>query len=112
VKLGLGASLIWAALLIRQQGGTTSDLVFFSGFLYLFLEPVMFMSWVAVVISQGFAAWKRVKELHALLVASSKEEIDLESSVVKKDSHGITMNLKFWEKEINLSMDHGKWTVL
>src|SRR5690606_33302961 len=40
VKLGLGASLLWASLLIKSRGGGTPDLVFFSGFLYLFLEPV------------------------------------------------------------------------
>ena len=48
VKLGLGASLLWGGLLIKAKGGGPSDLVFFSGFLYLFLEPVMFLSWVAV----------------------------------------------------------------
>jgi ATP-binding cassette, subfamily B, multidrug efflux pump len=112
VKLGLGASLIWAAILIRREGGNTSDLVFFSGFLYLFLEPVMFMSWVAVVISQGIAAWNRVKELHTLLVASSGEENDLQKSVVRCDVEGINMKVKFWENEIDLHLDSCKWTVL
>jgi ATP-binding cassette subfamily B protein len=35
VKLGLGASLLWGGLLIKAKGGGPSDLVFFSGFLYL-----------------------------------------------------------------------------
>lgn len=112
VKLGLGASLIWAALLIRQHGGNTSDLVFFSGFLYLFLEPVMFMSWVAVVVSQGFAAWKRVKELHALLIAPSLEEQELAATEFHVSNDKIETTLKLWNKKIILEAQKRKWTVI
>jgi ATP-binding cassette subfamily B multidrug efflux pump len=112
VKLGLGASLIWASILIRKQGGNTSDLVFFSGFLYLFLEPVMFMSWVAVVVSQGFAAWKRIKELHSLLIVPSSEEVELKDAVVTDKEDSISINLKFWDKPLDLQVQKGKWTVL
>jgi ABC-type multidrug transport system fused ATPase/permease subunit len=112
VKLAMGLSLIWAALLIRAHGGNTSDLVFFSGFLYLFLEPIQFLSWVAVVVSQGFAAWKRVKELHAVLEVPSQTEKELETAVVKTDSHSLGMNLLFWNKPIDLNLEKGKWTVL
>ena len=112
VKLGLGASLLWAAVLIRKNGGDTSDLVFFSGFLYLFLEPVMFMSWVAVVMSQGFAAWKRVKELHGVLVVPSAEESELKNVTVNEAAAHIKMNLLFWEKPLDLNIEKGKWTVL
>ena len=80
VKLGLGASLLWGGLLIKNRGGGPSDLVFFSGFLYLFLEPVMFLSWVAVVVSQGFAAWRRVKELYFLLDTTSESEREMAHS--------------------------------
>jgi ATP-binding cassette subfamily B multidrug efflux pump len=112
VKLGLGASLIWASVLIRRNGGNTSDLVFFSGFLYLFLEPVMFMSWVAVVMSQGLAAWKRVRELHTLLVHPSLEEQELEAVSVKTDAAAVEMRLRFWEKPLDLLFKKGRWTVL
>lgn len=101
VKLGLGISLLWAAILIRANGGTTSDLVFFSGFLYLFLEPVMFMSWVAVVISQGVAAWRRVKELHNLLIIPSPEELEFKEND----------ELLFWNKPIHLDIKPREWTV-
>lgn len=112
VRLALGLSLMWAALLIRQHGGNTSDLVFFSGFLYLFLEPIQFLSWVAVVVSQGFAAWKRVKELHAVVVVPSQTEKELESAIVKSDDHSINMGLLFWDRPIDLHLEKGKWTVL
>ncbi len=112
VKLGLGISLIWAAMLIRAQGGTTSDLVFFSGFLYLFLEPVMFLSWVAVVVAQGFAAWKRVKELYGVLVVPSLDEKELAESHLDLGSDGLKLSLLFWQKKINLFFQANKWTVL
>jgi len=112
VRLAMGLSLIWAALLIRAHGGNTSDLVFFSGFLYLFLEPIQFLSWVAVVVSQGFAAWKRVKELHAVLVVPSEAEKELDSSTVRTDADSINMNVLFWDRPIDLGVEKGKWTVL
>jgi ATP-binding cassette subfamily B protein len=112
VKLGLGASLIWAAILVRQQGGNTSDLVFFSGFLYLFLEPVMFMSWVAVVVSQGFAAWKRVKELHGVLAVPSREEEEFKEFVIDSNTENINLTLNFWQNPLSLKLAKNKWTVL
>jgi ATP-binding cassette subfamily B protein len=112
IKLGLGASLMWAALLIRRTGGTTSDLVFFSGFLYLFLEPVMFMSWVAVVVSQGFAAWLRVKELHHLLSNPSAAEAELATANPEVNDVHVAVTLGFWERSLRLDAPRGSWTVL
>ena len=112
VKLGLGLSLMWAAILVRRNGGTTSDLVFFSGFLYLFLEPVMFMSWVAVVVSQGFAAWKRVKELHNLLIVPSIEEEEIRKSSVAIGDETIDAGVLFWNRPVQLHFKKNKWTVL
>ncbi len=112
VKLGLGASLMWAALLIRRSGGTTSDLVFFSGFLYLFLEPVMFLSWVAVVVSQGFAAWRRVKDLHHLLVKPSAPEEQLAHAEPEVSPASVAVTLDFWGRPLRLIAPRGSWTVL
>ncbi len=112
VRLALGISLIWAAVLIRQNGGSTPDLVFFSGFLYLFLEPIQFLSWVAVVVSQGFAAWKRVKELHNSLKEISAEERSLENSEIAVSAKSVAVRLPLWGKTIRLECERGKWTAL
>lgn len=112
VKLSLGVSLIWAAFLIRSKGGDSSDLVFFSGFLYLFLEPVMFMSWVAVVISQGGAAWKRVKELYNSLVQPTESELNLAGSLVDMNSEQLKFQFDFWNKQINLNFTKKCWSIL
>lgn len=112
VKLGLGASLLWASLLIKKNGGTTADLVFFSGFLYLFLEPVMFMSWVAVVMSQGLAAWKRVKELYSQLEVVSPEEAELSHIPITQTENDFKLPLSLWGQPVELGIEKGKWNVL
>ncbi|MBA2406044.1 MAG: ABC transporter ATP-binding protein [Bdellovibrionales bacterium] len=112
VKLGLGASLLWGGILIKARGGGPSDLVFFSGFLYLFLEPVMFLSWVAVVVSQGFAAWRRVKELYALLDAPTESEKEIHASHPEITATQIAMDLTFWNKKLKIVIPTQKWTAL
>lgn len=111
VKLGLGASLLWGGYLVKTKGGGPSDLVFFSGFLYLFLEPVMFLSWVAVVVSQGFAAWKRVKELYFLLEKPSQGELEMEGTEVYLGPEELRLDLQFWKKNLRLKIPVHKWTV-
>jgi ABC-type multidrug transport system fused ATPase/permease subunit len=112
VKFGLGASLLWGAMLIRSRGGSTSDLVFFSGYLYLFLEPVMFMSWVAVVMSQGLAAWRRVKDLHDSLNRPSTLEFEFKNISFVEDASSFEFRPKFWDHEIELNLKKSTWTVL
>jgi ATP-binding cassette subfamily B multidrug efflux pump len=111
VKLGLGASLLWGGLLIKARGGGPSDLVFFSGFLYLFLEPVMFLSWVAVVVSQGFAAWKRVKELYHLLDKSSAIEDEILLIEPHITDSSIELEMKYWGETMMAKIPLNKWTV-
>jgi ABC-type multidrug transport system fused ATPase/permease subunit len=110
VKLGLGGSLLWGGYIIHNRGGSPSDLVFFSGFLYLFLEPVMFLSWVAVVVSQGLAAWKRVKELYLLLVTKTP----FEASLIPAKIIGNYLELGFecWGREREIRIQMGVWTVI
>lgn len=112
VKLGLGASLLWGGILIKAHGGGPADLVYFSGFLYLFLEPVMFLSWVAVVLSTGFAAWRRIKELYFLLEQSSEDEKELEVMAPQISESFVSIRPKFWEHPLNLQFPLQRWTVL
>src|SRR5690606_29650014 len=112
IKLGLGASLLWASLLIKARGGGTPDLVFFSGFLYLFLEPVSFMSWVAVVMSQGLAAWKRVKELHGAVITPATAAVNMEQAPFEETAMELRTTADFWEHKLDLVVKKGQWTVL
>ena len=112
VKFGLGLSLLWAAILVRQNNGTVPDLVFFAGFLYLFLEPVMFLSWVAVVVSQGFAAWRRVKELHGIIIIPSETEVALKNIEFVDDKDVLKVTFPFWQTSIDFKIHKKKWTAL
>jgi len=111
VKLGLGASLLWGGLLIKSRGGGPSDLVFFSGFLYLFLEPIMFLSWVAVVVSQGFAAWKRVKELYFLLDTESAVEEEILLIEPHVTDSAIELEMRYWGNKMMANLPVDKWSV-
>jgi len=112
IKLGLGASLLWGGFLVKARGGSPSDLVFFSGFLYLFLEPVMFLSWVAVVLSQGLAAWRRAKELFHQINSPAKIENEMEFHSFEESEIHILQALNFWDKKIELVFPKNKWTVM
>lgn len=112
VKLSLGASLLWGGILIKTRGGGPSDLVYFSGFLYLFLEPVMFLSWVAVVVSQGFAAWRRVRELYFLLEEPSPAETEVANAQLNFTESHLELDLMFWNKKLQANMPLRKWTVV
>ena len=112
IKLGLGLSLLWGSVLIRQNGGSPSDLVFFSGFLYLFMEPVMFLSWVAIVFVDGIVAWKRVKGLYDVLAQVSPEEEEFKENSLKIDAHAYHSQFLFWGKENQLLLPKRKWSCL
>src|SRR5690606_13245461 len=108
VKLGVGASLLWGAYIIyHEQMGATS-LIFFSGFLFLVLEPLLFMSWIGIVASQGYASWGRIKKMLKDLDLLSEEEIKA-SKAIKND---LSFHLAFWEKTVDLKLNSSKWLVL
>lgn len=112
IKFGLGLSLLWASILIRQNGGTTSDLVFFSGFLFLFMEPVMFLSWVAIVFVDGIVAWKRVKSLFTTLISETPSEKEFKELSLIEDNERYQSELFFWNNKVRLNFKKGKWTCL
>lgn len=105
VKLGFGGSLIWAAYIVKDNGLAASDLIFFSSFLFLVLEPLMFVSWIGIVTSQGYAAWGRVKEL----VASLNKPI-LDAWIKQSDFE--TPKLPLWDKESQFKFPKKSWSVL
>ena len=63
IPLGVGMSLIWGAWIIRSLDLGAPGLVLFSGFIFLFLEPLMFVSWIGVVFARSGASWTRIRGL-------------------------------------------------
>lgn len=106
VKLGVGASLIWGAIIVKEQGLKGTDLIFFSGFLYLILEPLLFLSWIGIVASQGYAAWGRVKKL----VHSLDQEV--EEPWYKKYAGTDGLVLPFWGEEVEVTFKENQWNVI
>lgn len=108
VKLGVGASLLWGAYIIFQENMGATSLIFFSGFLFLVLEPLLFMSWIGIVASQGYAGWGRIKKMLKDLETESAEELKAKSAI-KSDS---AFHLSFWNKEVDIGLRHEEWTVI
>lgn len=104
VKVGIGASLIWGALIVYDQNLPGTALIFFSGFLYLVLEPLMLLSWIGVVTSQGYAAWTRIKRL----LNDVDKEIDYKITF-SEDINKPT--IKFWENDLNFEIKSAAWNV-
>jgi ATP-binding cassette, subfamily B, multidrug efflux pump len=77
IPLGVGVSLIWGGYIIYQNDLGASSLVFFSGFTFLFLEPLSFMSWIGVVYISSVSAWGRIRELVDSLNTTSETEKNL-----------------------------------
>lgn len=104
-KLGVGASLIWGAHIVLENDLAGTDLIFFSGFLYLIMEPLLFLSWIGIVTSQGYAAWKRIKEL--VEKTDIKDQEDWYQTELKLED----LSIPFWNEEIQLNIQNKKWNV-
>ena len=104
-KLGVGTSLIWGAYIVLENDLAGTDLIFFSGFLYLVLEPLLFLSWIGVVTSQGYAAWTRIKEL------VERTEKDVTKSWYQEELDITKFKVPFWQNEIELNLIPKNWNV-
>lgn len=108
VPLGVGISLLWGAYIIKMQDLGPSSLVLFSGFVFLFLEPLMFLSWIGVVFTRSHGAWARIRELVNIVdIPSEKEEL-----IATIDSTEDTITLPYWDTFLNIPLNKGKWSVL
>ena len=114
VPLGVGISLLWGAYIIGAENLGASSLILFSGFTFLFLEPLAFISWIGIVYISSLASWMRIKDL----VNALKEESEEEKTLVKENNQlnhqglELSLNLMLWEKIISLNLTKGKSLVI
>ncbi|MBD65427.1 MAG: hypothetical protein CME62_09480 [Halobacteriovoraceae bacterium] len=106
VKLGFGASLIWAALIVKNDNLPASDLIYFSSFLFLILEPLMFVSWIGIVTTQGYAAWVRIKSLVRDLSAPLTADWLVNQSGLE------SVRMPLWDHEIEVEFPKNQWSVI
>lgn len=100
IPLGVGLSLIWGGWIIWELQLGASSLVLFSGFVFLFLEPLAFFSWIGAVFSSSSTAWDRIAELIADLDKPSPLEATTDSKV------------DFWGERIDIPYLENQWNVL
>lgn len=104
IPFGVGLSLIWGGYIIYQYQLGASALVFFSGFTFLFLEPLSFMSWIGVVYISSISSWGRIRDL----VDALDTESELEKSLLKiyeemdRDNECDRIGQQFKVKEIEM----------
>lgn len=108
LRLSFGASLLLGAWTVYENNMGASSLIFFSGFLYLVLEPLMFLSWIGIVFVAAYNGWKRIKELTDLLNSPSEIENELEV----EGSTSELYKIHWWEKLIDIKIRPYTWTVI
>jgi ATP-binding cassette subfamily B protein len=110
ITLGIGLSLAWGAFIIKSQHLGASTLILFSGFIYLFMEPLGYMSWVGVVLTRSKASWKRLVDLEHTLTTITQGELDLiERNGKTKD---LDFNLPYWDHSLNLHILPFQWNII
>ncbi len=111
VRLGFAASLLWGAYMVKEQGLSASSLILFSGFAYLLLEPFMFLSWIGVVITRSYSAWKRIKKLLNLIDQESQMERGIAGRKIEDLGEGRSCyGVEYWGDDIYLDIKDGSWT--
>lgn len=110
IPLGVGLSLVWGGHLIKMQGLEVNSIILFSGFIFLFLEPLMFLSWIGVVFVSSYIAWVRIKELVVAFATESGEEKWL-AEANSATNVGNDFCVQFWQEPLNLHITPVKWTV-
>ncbi len=110
IILGVNLSLAWGAYVIRMGDLGASALVLFTGFVFLFLEPLAFLSWIGLVFASSAASWKRIKGLVNALEKESQSEIRLSELNQGLDSE--TYQVEFWNQPLKLDIKKSKWTCL
>lgn len=109
IPLGVGLSFIWGALIIKEQALGASSLVLFSGFVFLFLEPLMFLSWIGVVFARSYASWVRMKNFVGALGEVSGEEKFLAQHLKPSDQ---SLTLQFWGERLSFAYTPDQWNVI
>lgn len=110
ITLGIGLSMLWGASIIKTQHLGASTLILFSGFIFLLMEPMSYLSWVGVVVSRSNASWARLKDLDSVLITTLDSEKDLIER--NKKSEGLSFDLPYWDNTLSIHFIPHAWNVL
>ncbi len=104
VPLGMSLSLLWGAYIIQDLNLGVTTIILYSGFLYLALEPLMFLSWIGIVTATALTGWKRVKKL----VSNLDENIEPKGSVEEVDDE-LSVETYLWDSLVSLKIKKEKF---
>ncbi len=110
LPLGIGLSLLLGAHLIYIQDLGASSLVLFSGFIFLFMEPLMYVAWVGIIWVGALASWERISGLINALNKKSEEEIALNN--LNKSANLKELRVCFWGSDILINIKKYSWPVI
>ena len=113
ITFGIGLSLLWGALIIKNLHMPSSSLILFSGFIFLFMEPLSYLSWIGVVISRSNASWQRLTELNTILISTKdSEKLLLDLNQTNNDLNKSKLIIPFWDQKLELEFSQNKWNVI
>lgn len=110
ITFGIGLSMLLGAYIIKDQNLGPQTLILFSGFIFLFMEPLGYLSWIGVVVSRSSASWKRLNDLDELLLKSSEDEKKL--VVLNKEFDERSLKIHFWEHVLNFNFEPNAFNIL
>jgi ATP-binding cassette subfamily B multidrug efflux pump len=110
IPLGVGISLLLGSHIVFTEQLGASSLILFSGFIFLFLEPLMFVSWIGIIFARSIASWRRLKELGDLLDNETVWERNL---ITFNDKQKLTdAFVHFWNEKTKIDIVPNKWNVM
>ena len=110
ITLGVGLSMLWGAYIIKANDLGATTLILFSGFIFLFMEPMGYLSWIGVVVSRSHASWGRLKDLDLTLTTRIEAEEKLKN--LNTDLTDNSYKLPFWDRSLAVSFRPLAWNVL
>lgn len=110
ITLGVGLSMLWGAHIIKANDLGATTLILFSGFIFLFMEPMGYLSWIGVVVSRSHASWGRLKDLDSTLTTEIEAENQLKG--LNLDIADNTYQLPFWDHSLSVNFKPLAWNVL
>jgi ATP-binding cassette subfamily B protein len=116
IPLSVAVSFVWGSHLIFVNDLGASSIILLSGFIFLFLEPMMFVGWIGVVFTRSIGSWNRIKELVDSLDEANEDEVILheQNDFTGKlnQTENLGLKIPFWaEKPIEVNVPEYEWLV-
>lgn len=95
MDFAVSLSFILGAYLVWQLGLPAPELIFLSGFIFLFEEPLSFIGWIGVIFGRSLGCWQRLQAAAQSLEVESERE----GQIKKSDK------IPFWHHALDLPLD-------